>query len=337
MAWTDTAFGGVLKDEFGSIKRTNDANALLAKLDFRLSPKHNATLKYNYTRSSQENGTFDVDSWGRSSNATENDHSHAVNGSLTSVFTSALSNEFRFQWAREDRPRPYSGAINPNTGRPFPDTDIDSLGGYRIGMPFFIPLQTAYDFRLQLVDNVSIVKGNHLFKFGGEFNRTGVNQTFLGFANGRISFNTVQGFLNYVANSVPATWSARTGRATPTGSCAGGASDRGAGEPLSPAGGRAAAHRRRGRNPDDHSVRICGVPAGQLEAELQTHAELRPALGGPDRAQFDYAHRRSVLWSVHRADGDQRDRDIHLSRGRHDPIRQIDVSTEVRVRVRREG
>ena len=115
VAFTDTAFGGVLRNEFGAISRTNDANALLAKFDFRLGQKHNATVKYNYTRSSQDNGTFDVDTYGRSSNATENDHSHAVNGSLTSVFSSALSNEFRFQWAREDRPRPYSGPINPAT------------------------------------------------------------------------------------------------------------------------------------------------------------------------------------------------------------------------------
>jgi hypothetical protein len=200
VAFTDTAFGGVLQNEFGPIARTNDANALLAKLDFRLAPKHNATLKYNYTRSSQQNGTFDVDTWGRSANALENDHSHAVNGSLTSLFSSALSNEFRFQWAREDRPRPYTGAINPATGRPFPDTDIDFAGGYRIGMPFFIPLRTAYDYRFQVLDNVSLVKGNHLFKLGAEWNRTGVNQTFLGFANGRMAFGSVDGFLNYVAN-----------------------------------------------------------------------------------------------------------------------------------------
>jgi hypothetical protein len=218
VAFTDTAFGGVLRNEFGSISRTNDANALLAKLDFRLSPKHNATVKYNYTRSSQENGTFDVDTYGRSSNAIENDHSHAVNGSLTSVFSSALSNEFRFQWAREDRPRPYPGAINPATGRPFPDTDIDSLAGYRIGMPYFIPLHTAYDYRLQLLDNISVVRGNHLFKFGGEWNRTGVNQTFLGFANGRISFNTLQGFLNYVAFG-PSYVECADGSSSTTGSC----------------------------------------------------------------------------------------------------------------------
>jgi Carboxypeptidase regulatory-like domain len=200
VAFTDTAFGGVLQNEFGPIARTNDANALLAKFDFRLSPKHNATLKYNYTRSSQQNGTFDVDTWGRSANALENDHSHAVNGSLSSVFSSSLSNEFRFQWAREDRPRPYEGPINPSTGRPFPDTDIDFVGQYRIGMPFFIPLHTAYDYRLQVLDNVSLLRGNHLIKFGAEWNRTGVNQTFLGFANGRMAFGSVNGFLNYVAN-----------------------------------------------------------------------------------------------------------------------------------------
>ena len=223
IAFTDTAFGGVLQNEFGPITRTNDAKAFLGKLDFRLSPKHNATIKYNYTRSEQQNGTFDVDSWGRSANALEQDHSHAVNGSLTSLFSSALSNEFRFQWAREDRPRPYEGAINPLTSRPFPDTDIGFLGpdgfaGYRMGMPFFIPLHTAYDFRFQVLDNISLLKGNHLFKFGAEWNRTGVNQTFLGFANGRMAFTSVNGFLNYVANAGYVECS--DGTTSTTGSCA---------------------------------------------------------------------------------------------------------------------
>ena len=204
LAFVDTAFGGVLKNDFGPISRTNSAQAFLAKFDFRLGQKHNATLKYNYTNSRQNNGTFDVDFWARSANAVEKDHSHAVNGALSSQFSSALSNEFRFQVAREDRPRPYDGPINPATDRPFPDTDIRFTGpsgtaGYRLGMPFFIPVDPAYDFRLQLLDNVSIVAGHHLFKVGGEFNRTGVQQTFRGFENGRMAFTSVNGFLNYVA------------------------------------------------------------------------------------------------------------------------------------------
>ena len=204
VTFTDTAFGGALSGDFGPISRTNDANALLGKLDFRLSEKHNASIKYNYTNSRQVNGTFDVDFWGRSANALERDFSHAVNGSLTSQFSSALSNEFRFQWAREDRPRPYTGPINPATSRPFPDTDIGFFGsggfnGYRVGMPFFIPVD-AHDYRVQLLDNVSVVSGSHLFKLGGEWNRTGVSQTFRGFGNGRIGFTSVPGFLGYLAN-----------------------------------------------------------------------------------------------------------------------------------------
>src|SRR3954464_1146546 len=225
LAFTDTAFSGALQGDFGSISRTNDANAFLAKLDFKLGGKSNASLKYNYTNSRQENGTFDVDFWGRSANGLERDFSHAVNGSLTTLFSSALSNEFRFQWAREDRPRPYEGATNPTVGRPFPDTDIGfvapdaSFQGYRIGMPFFIPVD-AHDYRFQVLDNVSMVSGNHLFKFGGEWNRTGVDQTFRGFGNGRIGFTSVPGFLSYAAN--PGYVECSDGSSNTSGACPGG-------------------------------------------------------------------------------------------------------------------
>ncbi len=201
-AWMDTAFGGALKGDFGSIARTNAARAGLVKIDWRLSDRHNLSLKYNHTWSQQENGTFDVDIWGRSANGLEKDFSNAVNGSLVSFLSSQVSNEFRGQYSREDRPRPYPGArtslLGPDptqTGqRPFPDTDMGA--GYRFGMPFFLPIK-YYDNRIQLLDNLSYVRGNHLFKVGGEWNRVASIQTFIGFADGRFIFNSVTGFLNY--------------------------------------------------------------------------------------------------------------------------------------------
>ncbi len=219
-AWTDTAYGGALNGDFGPIKRTNDANALMAKLDFRLSDKTSASLKYNYTNSRQENGTFDVDYWGASANGLEKDYSHAVNGSINSALSNSVSNEFRFQFAREDRPRPYTGPTNPSTGRPFPDTDI-SFTGFRIGMPFFLPVQ-SHDTRVQVLDNISFVKGNHFFKAGVEFNRTEEVQTFIGFGNGRMAFTSVNGFLNYVkfGNSYV---ECDNGASSTTGSCPSGA------------------------------------------------------------------------------------------------------------------
>src|SRR5438093_7138377 len=66
--WMNTAYSGALAGDFGPISRTNDARALLAKFDFRLSDRHSLSLKYNYTWSEQQNGTFDVDTWARSAN-----------------------------------------------------------------------------------------------------------------------------------------------------------------------------------------------------------------------------------------------------------------------------
>ena len=203
--WMDTAFGGALRNDYGSIRRTNDANALIVKLDWRLSAVHNLSLKYNFTNSRQENGTFDVDTWARSANGIERDYSHAINGSLVSLLGQSVTNEFRFQFAREYRPRPYGGPTFPGTsgtlwktnGRPIPDTGVDFANGYRWGMPFFLPID-ALDQRIQVLDNLTMVRGRHLFKFGVEFNRTNEDQTFIGFSDSRYIFGSVDGFLGYV-------------------------------------------------------------------------------------------------------------------------------------------
>ncbi|PYO08178.1 MAG: hypothetical protein DMD30_08875 [Gemmatimonadetes bacterium] len=192
-----TAFTGVLADDFGPITRTNDAQVAMVKLDWRVNPINIASLKYNFTNSRQNNGTFDVDTWARSSNAIEKDYSNAINGSLISNLTNNIDNEFRFQLAREDRPRPYAGPQIPGQNRPFSDTGMDFANGFRFGMPFFIPIK-AHDTRIQALDNISWVRGNHLMKTGFEWNRTAETQTFIGFANGRFIFNSVTGFENYV-------------------------------------------------------------------------------------------------------------------------------------------
>ena len=203
---------GLFDDEFGPIRRTDDARSLLAKLDLNLDGRHQASLKYNYTWSEQVNGTFDVDSWGASANGIEGNRSHAVNGSLRSLLTNALSNEVRVQAAREDRPRWYRGPLQPGArlpgapqfaelgGRPFPDIAMDFADGFRLGLPFFLPIDPAFDTRLQVVDNVSFATGNHLVKAGVEYNRTRVGQQFIGFANSRYIFDSVGGFMGFVTH-----------------------------------------------------------------------------------------------------------------------------------------
>jgi carboxypeptidase family protein len=198
-----TVYGGALAGDFGPIARTNDARAALVKLDWRLGERNNFSLKYNYTWSQQQNGTFDVDTWGASAGGLERDYSNAVNGSLQSFLSSNASNELRFQYSREDRPRPYTGPNNPVSKTPFKDTDLPFdpafSQGIRFGMPFFLPIKD-HDTRVQLLDNFSIARGSHLWKFGAEWDRTETIQTFIGFANGRMAFTSVTGFINYVRN-----------------------------------------------------------------------------------------------------------------------------------------
>jgi hypothetical protein len=214
-----TALGS--PSENGPIKHTNDARVLLLKADWSASPKNLANLRYNYTWSKQDNGTFDVDSWGRSANATENDSSHAVVGGLTSTFQSSLLNEFRFQFARENRPRPYNGPLITGQSRPLPDTAFDFAKSYRFGEPFFIPVK-YYDTRVQLTNNVSYLRGPHDIKAGFEYNRVNSVQTFLGFANGRYIFDSTDGFLNYLKN--PKYVECSNGTSSQTGVCPSGSS-----------------------------------------------------------------------------------------------------------------
>src|SRR5881296_1623431 len=228
--WMDTAFAGALRGDFGPIARTNAARAGLVKIDWRLSERHNLSLKYNHTWSQQENGTFDVDAWARSANGLEKDYSNAVNGSLVSYLSSRAANEFRFQYSREDRPRPYPGPTSPALGpnptgpgpRPFPDTGMDFANGFRFGMPFFLPI-TYYDTRVQLLDNVSYARGVHFFKAGAEWNRVESVQTFIGFGDGRFIFDGVNGFLNYVATG-PGYVECSDGTSNTTGGCPSGTS-----------------------------------------------------------------------------------------------------------------
>jgi hypothetical protein len=167
--------------------QTNDARVFLGKIDANLARAHQASVRYAYSWAQQVNGTFDVPTWTRSANGIERDMSHSIVGQLNSTFGASMLNELRVQYAREPRPRPYTG---PN----LPDTAIANFTAsgqdrsFRFGRPFFLPIDNATDQRFQVADSMSLVRGAHLFKFGGEVNWTSMTQVFIGFARGRYIF-----------------------------------------------------------------------------------------------------------------------------------------------------
>jgi hypothetical protein len=204
-----------IPDDNGPITRSNDAEVALAKIDWALSERSLFTLRYSYTNSEQANGTFDVDVYGRSANGIEQDYSHAATANLISTLSSSTLNELRLQYAKEWRPRPYGGPDIPGQNRPFPDTAIGDIG-QRFGLPFFLPVEYDDD-RLQITDNFSLLRGNHSFKAGFDYNDVASSQTFIGFANSKWFFATLDGFINYFNNPHYVTCSG--GGSSPNGVC----------------------------------------------------------------------------------------------------------------------
>ena len=185
--------------EQGIIERTNVADVVLGKVDVNINNNNLLTLRHNFSRAEQVNGTFDVPTWGISANGRESSKSNSFIGQLVTNFSSNLLNEFRFQFAKEERPRFYDG---PD----LPDTTIGTFDGsisYRFGRPFFLPVPSN-DTRLQFTDNFTVIRGNHAVKFGADINRVKVSQTFIGFARGRYIFaaptiaGAISGFQNYI-------------------------------------------------------------------------------------------------------------------------------------------
>jgi hypothetical protein len=184
-------------NEEGVIERTNDATALLGKLDWNINNKNLLTVRHNYSRAEQVNGTFDVPTWGRSANGRESDNSNAFITQLVTSFSPTLLNEFRFQYAREARPRFYDGPDIPDVAIGGTDPETGEPTAFRFGRPFFLPVPEV-DTRFQFTDNFSILRGTHSVKLGFDLNRTRTSQTFLGFARGRYIFASVEAFEDYL-------------------------------------------------------------------------------------------------------------------------------------------
>jgi Carboxypeptidase regulatory-like domain len=152
--------------------QTNDAYLFLLKADYQLSNRHRLSIRYNHSNYEGQNansvGTSlaPVLNSALSNNGTELDKTRTVAGTLASYF-SHFANELRFQYARETRPR-----INNSDS---PTVSLGSVGYF--GSVSYLPT-TEYDYRMQVADSITWIKGTHSYKFGGEVNHLYANQLF---------------------------------------------------------------------------------------------------------------------------------------------------------------
>ena len=167
--------------------RTQDQDVFLIKTDHQLTAGERLSLRYNH-----QNFTGDGFESGGPQIAFEhtgasNVKTRTLNGSLTSILGSALFNEVRAQWARDQEP----GFANSDN----PEATIQQSGAtvLTIGRNFFSPRETTIK-RGQLADTVTWATGPHKLKGGVDLQFDRILNYFPGNFSGSYTFTSLAGF-----------------------------------------------------------------------------------------------------------------------------------------------
>ncbi len=186
----------------GVFKSTNDVDTFLAKIDHQLTSGTRLTGRYNFSRNVALNATFappTIQTGVLDNNGTERDRTHNAVVNANSILSTTFVNELRFQFSREDRPRINNGETIEFKSVVGPQTQIS--GCCFFGGVSFLP-SPEYDTKTQIADNLTYYTGKHTIKWGSEYNRSYVKQTFRGNWRGVYIFNTLTNFLDNL-NRVP--------------------------------------------------------------------------------------------------------------------------------------
>jgi outer membrane receptor protein involved in Fe transport len=159
-----------------SYELTNDARTGLGRLDWNINNQHSVNFRFSMNKGEGKNSVAVGDAGvlfnpvvdtALSMEGTEIDKNRVLVAQFSSVFSPKFINDFRFQYAKGERPR----LANAQT----PSVTAGGVGLY--GTRSFLPT-TQSDTRWQFVDGFSINTGNHNIKFGGEYSDIFQDQLF---------------------------------------------------------------------------------------------------------------------------------------------------------------
>jgi TonB-dependent receptor-like protein len=167
------------------VPRTGDQTIYFPKVDWQVNSKNHASVEANRMRWTSPAGiqTAPAVAYGVSTFGNDYVRDNWIVGKLDTLFTSAWSNEARYMYGRDfeyetnQSPTPYETSTLINTptytnplGLP---TNVYLTGFFQIGTPQFL-LRGAYpdERRWQISDTVNWIRGNHSFKFGGDYVHT---------------------------------------------------------------------------------------------------------------------------------------------------------------------
>ena len=175
----------------------DNSDRLLGRMDWHPSVKDTIFGRYIYSNRTREiPGAFGgvIDGTGTSAFGNQTIKTNAMVGGWTRILSSAMVNEFRISWSQSTSDAVHQafglappaaatipGSItDPAVAGGFPGITID--GGYfggsglgRIGSPDFLP-KFQHTNQFEFINTLSLLKGNHAFKFGGDIIAPMANQ-----------------------------------------------------------------------------------------------------------------------------------------------------------------
>jgi len=165
--------------------QTQDGDVMFGRLDFQVTPAHRLMLRGNFTNYEGQNGTSSATTRTESYNGVEGLDTEAWVASYTGQFGTNLLNDLSINYITEDTPR-------EDKGLDLPDFQVSGLGAY--GEVSFLPIVSTTE-RKAIADTVTWLAGDHVVKFGGEYNDTTIDQIFKGNWRGVFRFNNKADFL----------------------------------------------------------------------------------------------------------------------------------------------
>src|SRR5690606_3942792 len=181
--------------------RKGDQILFLPKIDWHINDSNIFSISYNRMRWDSPNGvqtqpvvTRAKSNWGDDLVSVD-----SVNGRLQTIDSSSILNEFPFQWGR-DFARQFS--TDPLPGEPSTalggtrSPGVFITNGFEFGTPNFLDRAKFPDERRwQFADTVTVNRGRHTVKFGGDINRVtdDINNLFRG--AGSYSYNNINDFI----------------------------------------------------------------------------------------------------------------------------------------------
>ena len=174
-----------LQSTLGTVARTGDQTIYFPKIDWQVNGKNHVSVEANRMRWTSPAGiqTSPAVAYGLSSFGNDYVRDNWIVGKLDTLFTPVWSNEARYMYGRDfeyetnQAPTPYETSTlisTPTYTNPLGlPTNVYLTGFFQIGTPQFL-LRAAYpdERRWQFSDTLNWIRGNHNFKFGGDYVHT---------------------------------------------------------------------------------------------------------------------------------------------------------------------